>query len=205
MKYIFAIILLIFVYGSSLSQQRIIGDSVKITFLREHNKIIIGKVSDLDFSIIISNLSSKPVRAYKTLWYSSMPSPLANYDCPLFKKEDTGFKLIDHYSHEPIYQYLLDSLRQIYSDVAADSIFKDFDFYKDSLGIGCSDTLHFNLLRNNIYLDAGEYRFKIAFRIGNDYEVVQNKKKRKEILYTWSDWYYFKLEDRITVPISNPN
>jgi len=82
----------------------------------------------------------------------------------------------------------------LYSDIAADSIFKRFDFYKDTLGAGGSYTLQFNLLSNNIYLDSGDYKFKVAFRIGNNYRTKKNGDLVNDIKYLYSDWYYFKLE-----------
>jgi hypothetical protein len=73
-------------------------------------------------------------------------------------------------------------------------MFKRFDFYKDTLGAGRSYKLEFNLLSDNIYLEPGDYKFKIAFRIGNNYRTKKNGDLVNDIKYLYSDWYYFKLE-----------
>ncbi len=186
------------------SQQRIVGDSIQVSFLQNYKANVLQKRSDFNYSIVITNISSKPVRAYRELLYSRMPSLLANFDCPLYKKEDTGFKFVDHYSHEPPYQYLMDSLRKIYSDKVADSIIRNFDFHKYILKPGESDTLQFNLLCNNVYLDSGEYKFKIAFRIGNSSINNEGKGTRnKNLLYVWSVWFYFKLDRKIICSLPN--
>ena len=177
-----------------MSQSRTIGDSIKIEFCRRSDVKSIVSQQELGFNIVIGNISNKPVRAYTKLWYNRMPSSLANYDCLLFKKEDTGYAFVDHYSYEPIYPYIIDSLRNIYGDNGADSMINVFDFYKDTLGIKCSDTLSFNLLDNEVWLNAGEYKMQIAFRIGNEYEHNGTAWIRKKINYVFSDWFYFRLE-----------
>jgi hypothetical protein len=97
----------------------------------------------------------------------------------------------------------MDSLRQLYSDTVADSIFKRFDFYKDTLGAGSAYTLQFNLLSDNIYLDSGDYKFKIALRVGNDYRKDMSNELVNHIKYLYSEWYYFKLERSLIASIKS--
>jgi hypothetical protein len=147
---------------------------------------------DLNFGIKITNLTDRWVRAYNTLWYARMPSPFANYDCLLFKKTDTAFVFVDHYSYESPYSFIMDSLRVLYEDDKADSIIRVFDISKDSLGPGSTRFLQFNLATNNFYLDSGEYKLQIAFRVRNQYK--DNKSGIEKIDYIYSDWFYFKIE-----------
>lgn len=202
MKKASTVAILVLLCGNGFSQQRIIGDSIRVLFLKNHNKNLLQERSDFDYLIVVTNISSKPVRAYRELLYGRMPSPLANYDCPLYEKDDTGFRFVDHYSYEPPYQYLMDSLRQIYSDSVANSIIKDFDFHKYILEPGESDTLQFNLLCNNFYLEPGQYKFKIAFRIGSSDIIDEAGTRKKNLLYIWSDWFYFKLDRKLVCSLS---
>jgi hypothetical protein len=203
MKTVLIILPVLFFCRALFAQTYVDGDTVSISFLTDGAKKRAVKAADLNFSMTLTNVTNKSISVYKTLWFNRMSSPLANYDCMLYKKNDTGYAFIDHYSYEPIYPYIMDSLRQLYSDSVADAIFKKFDFYKDTLGAGRSYKLEFNLLSDNIYLEPGYYKFKIAFRVGNNYRTDKNGELVNDIKYLYSDWYYFKLERLLRAMINS--
>jgi hypothetical protein len=193
MKGILFIAILTVAYFNGQAQTYNVGDSIKVSFARLKKKTI-DSSRDLDLYIAIKNISRHPVRAYKTLWYDRMPSPLGNYDCQLYKKTSKGYNFVDHYSQTSGYRYFSDSLIQIYSQPAADSILHFFDIYKDTLLPGSTNMMQFNILNVNHFLKPGQYRFRIAFRLWNDFRIDPKSKELRQVEhYIYSDWNYFDL------------
>jgi len=204
MKYLIICALFFISSKDVISQSIVVGDSIKVTFSHLHAVDKVRDISDLDFSITTTNVSLRPIRTYTSLWLDETPSPFGNYDCKLIKKADTGYTIVDHYSHTPIYQYLIDSLRQMYSAATADSIIRVFDFNKDFLDSGSSRTLNFNLLSNNIYLDPGIYKVQIVYRVGAEFRKTLNGRLERHFNYIYSDWYRFSIDTRLMVPMTKP-
>src|SRR5260221_9776930 len=109
MKVYLSFILCIFC-NYSYAQKIILGDSLKIEFLPDAKNIrTVSKEGDLTYKIIFTNIAQSSVYSYSHLVFDKSPNIFANYDCPLYKKSEKGFKRANRYAISSVYGFYFDS------------------------------------------------------------------------------------------------
>jgi hypothetical protein len=189
-------LLVLFVNSVALktfSQYLTLPDSLKVDFVGNRGEPrIVNSQSDLNYMIVITNMSKSIRKSYEKLYYDDTSSPFANYYYIVYKKIGPDYLIIPARTHSDGSGYIMHDLYIKYDDYKkADSAFAVYDLPKKDLSPGRSDTLRFNFLLDYEFLDPGEYGILVFLRV-NDYHVIHyDIRQRIGINYVNSDMYYF--------------
>jgi hypothetical protein len=205
MKLILLVLLVNCISFNAFAQFLVLNDSLKIDFLENDGKVrIVNSPNDLDYRIIVMNMSKKGTKSYAELIYDDTSSPFGNYYWELYKKIDSEYVFLPRPKQSSGAGYVYDELYMKFNDqLKTDSAFAVYDLPKKNLAPFQSDTLQFNFLLGSQFIDPGDYGMRVFFRVGDFYAIHKSLRRSIGRNYVNSDLYYFKITKRLVIDINN--
>jgi hypothetical protein len=204
MKSIVVFFLLNCVSYAAVSQYLVLDDSLRIYFPGNKDMRVVNSSNDLNYKVVVTNMSHKTIRSYKELVFDDTTSPFANYYWDLYQKIDADFKLVPKMYHSSdlggIWNQLLIELGD---QKKADSAIAVYDISKKDLLPLQSDTLQFNFLMGKQRLVRGEYGFQVFLRVGDTYAIHNNLRESIGRSYVRSEMYYIKVLKDLVLNLNN--
>jgi hypothetical protein len=199
-RFILLTLLFSTVLENAFSQTWILGDSLKVEFYANNQEIrIVNTEADLEFKILLTNLSKRPVLTYTNLVFEKYSSQFGNYYWELYKKADSGYTLISRPIGSSEAGYIsLDLFMELGDAKKADSALAVYDLPRASLFPNKTDTLQTNLLLSQPIFEPGDYGVQIFFRVGDLYAIRENRRESIGRGFVYSKMYYFKVTKRLT-------
>ena len=200
MKIILLVIFFSSVVEKALSQPWILGDSLKVDFYGNNHKArIVNSESDLVFKILLTNISKRPIHAYNSLVFNKYSSKFGNYYWELYKKDDSGYKIIPRPIGSSEAGYVAGDLFIKYGNARrVDSALAVYDLPKTELSPYKTDTLQLDLLFNQPIFEAGDYGVQIFFRAGELFAIHGNMRESIGRSFVYSELYYFRVTKKLT-------
>jgi hypothetical protein len=204
MKLILLVLIVNCIGFKARAQYLVLDDSLKIDFLENDGKVrIVNSPNDLNYGIIVMNMSKKVVKSYVQLIYDDTSSPFGNYYWELYKKNDSDYVFLPRPKQSSAAGYVYDELNMTFNDqIKTDSAFAIYDLPKKNLVPFQCDTLQFNFLMGSQFIDPGDYGMRIFFRVGDFYAIHKNLRRSIGRNYVNSDMYYFKITKRLVIDIN---
>lgn len=204
MKPTFLFLMVICLRFEGKSQFIILPDSLYVDFCRNDSNRLVASRSDLNFKIVVTNLSMKPLKSYFALVYDDNRSPFGNYYWELYQKIGEEYRRVEiSPSSSAAGSVHFQLLNELEDPGKADSAFAVYDLPKKDLMPSQSDTLTFNLLNDKIFLEPGEYGLVIYLRAGNFFVIYNALRRSFGRNYLPSNMYYFKVLKSLKVDFLN--